>query len=69
MLGNFIFKEILCRWGVVGKIITDNGTAYITALEWLADKYGICHIHISVYNSQENGIIECQHCIVLQQLM
>ena len=60
-LGNFIFEEILCRWGAVGEIVTDNGTAYITALEWLADKYGIHHIHISVYNSQANGIVERQH--------
>jgi len=61
MLGNFIFEEILCRWGAVGKIITDNGTAYIAALEWLADKYRIHHIRISVYNSQVNGIVKRQH--------
>jgi len=60
-LGNFIFEEILCRWGAVGEIITDNGTAYIAALEWLADKYGIHHIRISVYNSQANSIVEHQH--------
>jgi len=60
-LGNFIFEEILCRWGAVGEIVTDNGTAYIAALEWLADKYGIHHIHISAYNSQVNGIVERQH--------
>jgi len=60
-LGNFIFEEILCRWGAVGEIVTDNGTAYIAALEWLADKYGIHHIRISVYNSQANGIVEHQH--------
>jgi len=60
-LGNFIFKEILCRWGAVGKIVTDNGTAYIAALEWLVDKYRICHICISAYNSQANSIIERQH--------
>jgi len=61
MLGNFIFEEILCRWGAVGEIVMDNGMAYIAALEWLADKYGICHIRISVYNSQANGIVERQH--------
>jgi len=60
-LGNFIFEEILCRWGAVGEIITDNGTAYIAALEWLADKYGIRHICISAYNSQANSIVERQH--------
>jgi len=61
MLGNFIFEEILCRWGAVGEIVMDNGTAYIAALEWLADKYGIRHIRISAYNSQANSIVERQH--------
>lgn len=57
-LGRFIFEEILCRWGAVEEIITDNGTAYIAALDWLASKYGIHHIRISTYNSRVNGIVE-----------
>jgi len=60
-LGTFIFEEILCRWGAVGEIVTDNGTAYIAALNWLADRYGIHHICISAYNSQANGVVERQH--------
>jgi hypothetical protein len=46
---------------VVEEIVTDNGTAYIAALDWLADRYGIRHIRISAYNSQANGIVERQH--------
>ena len=64
MIAAFIFKEILCRWGAVGEIITDNGMAYITALNWLAERYGIHHIHILAYNSQANGIVKWQHCTV-----
>ena len=60
-LGSFIFEEILCRWGAVGEIVTDNGSAYIAALDWLADRYGIRHIRISPYNSQANGVVERQH--------
>ena len=60
-ISTFIFKEILCRWEAVEEIITDNGTTYIAALDWLADKYGIYHIHVLVYNSQANGIVERQH--------
>ena len=41
MVGAFIFEEILCRWGAVGEIITDNGAAYVTALDWLSVRYGI----------------------------
>ena len=60
-IGSFIFEEILCRWGAVEEIVTDNGTAYVAALDWLADKFGIRHIRISAYNSQANGIVERQH--------
>jgi len=60
-IGTFIFEEIMCRWGAASEIVTNNGTAYVTALDWLADRYGICHIHISVYNSRANSIVEWQH--------
>jgi hypothetical protein len=60
-LGSFIFEEILCRWGAVEEIVTDNGTAYVAALDWLANKFGIHYIQISAYNSRANGIVECQH--------
>jgi hypothetical protein len=32
----FIFEEILCCWGALEEIITDNGLAFIEALNWLA---------------------------------
>ena len=67
-LGNFIFEEILCRWGAVSEIVTDNGTAYIAALDWLADRYGIRHIRISAYNSQANGIVEQQHRTIWESI-
>ena len=60
-LGAFLFEEILCRWGAVEEIVTDNGTAYIAALNWLAERYGIRHIWISAYNSRANGIVKRQH--------
>ena len=67
-IGAFIFEEILCRWGAVEQIVTDNGTAYVTALDWLAERYGIHHICISPYNSQANGIVERQHCTVRESI-
>jgi hypothetical protein len=33
----FIFEEILCCWGVLEDIVTDNGPAFIEALNWLAE--------------------------------
>ncbi len=68
-LGRFIFEDILCRWGAVEEIVTNNGTAYIEALDWLASKYGIHHIRISAYNSQANRIVERQHRTIQESLL
>jgi hypothetical protein len=68
-LGAFIFEEILCRWGAVEEIVTDNGTAYVTTLDWLASKFGIRHIRISAYNSRANGIVERQHRTIRDSLV
>lgn len=60
-IGMFIFQDILCRWGAVEEIITDNGTPFVKAVDYLAKTYGIHHIRISPYNSQANGLVERQH--------
>src|SRR5882724_2081114 len=57
-LSNFIFEDILCRWGGVAEVVTDNGPAFVAAAGYLSEKYGIHHIKISLYNSQANGIVE-----------
>jgi hypothetical protein len=69
MISAFIFEEILCHWGVLERIVTDNGPAFIEALNWLAEQYGIHHIRISPYNSQANGIIEHHHLDVREAIM
>jgi hypothetical protein len=56
-IGMFIFEEILCYWGALEEIVTDNSPAFIEALNWLAEQYIIHHIHISLYNSQVNRIL------------
>jgi hypothetical protein len=68
-LGAFLFEEVLCRWGAVEEIVTDNGTAYVAALDWLSNKYGIRHIRISAYNSQANGIVERQHRTIRESIV
>lgn len=68
-LGKFIFEEILCRWGTLREIVTDNGTPYVKALDWLAKTYHIHHIRISPYNSQAQGIVERQHRTIRESLV
>src|SRR5882724_6546374 len=67
-LKDFIFEDILCRWGEVAEIVTDNGPGFVAAVGYLSDKYGIHHIKISPYNSQANSIVECKHFNCAQQL-
>jgi hypothetical protein len=68
-IGSFIFEEILCRWGALEEIVTDNGKPFVEALEYLATRYGIRHIRISAYNSQANGPIERRHLDVREAIM
>jgi hypothetical protein len=68
-IGAFIFKEILCRWGALEGIVTDNGPAFVEALNWLAEQYGIHLIRISPYNSQVNGIVKHHHLDVREAII
>jgi len=68
-LATFIFKDILCRWGAIEEIVTDNSTVFITTLDWLTDHYDIRHIHISAYNSHANGIVERQHRTIHESIV
>lgn len=60
-IATWIFIDILCHWGALQEIITNNGTPFLKALDILAKRYGIHHITISTYNSQAAGVIEQQH--------
>jgi hypothetical protein len=67
-IGEWIFEDVLCRWGSLREIITDNGKPFIKALEYLAEKYGIFHIRVSGYNHRANGLVERSHFDVRQSL-
>ena len=58
MVGMFIFKEVLCRWGGCEEIVTDNMLPMVAALDWLSKTYHINHIWISAYNSRANSIVK-----------
>jgi len=58
---DFIFQDILCYYGAVAELVTDNSTPYIAVLDELKSKSGITHIRIFGYNSQANSPIECKH--------
>ena len=66
---SFILEDILCHWGAVFELITDNGPAFIQALDVLVSQYGICHIWISPYNSQVNGVVKWCHYNVREAIV
>ena len=67
-LGDFIFQDIMCRWGAISEIITDNGAAFVKAMDYIARRYHVRHARISGYNSRANGLVEHAHWDVRQVL-
>jgi hypothetical protein len=68
-LANWIFQDIICRWGALRKITTDNAAVFIKALNYLAKKYKIHYIRMSGYNLKANGLVERPHFDVRQALV
>ena len=67
-IGDWIFEDILCWWGILCEIVTDNGLAFIRALTYLSKRYHVRHICILGYNSHTNGIAEQAHFNIWQAL-
>src|SRR5271154_1471298 len=67
-LGDWIFEDILCRWGSLREIVTDNGAPFLKVLAYLSKRYHINHIRISRYNSCANGMVERSHFDIQQSL-
>ncbi|CDO72748.1 hypothetical protein BN946_scf184990.g31 [Trametes cinnabarina] len=60
-LGDFIFQDLICRWGCLVELVTDNGSAFLSAVRDLEKRFNLHHIKISPYNSKANGIVERSH--------
>jgi len=57
MITAFLY-ELVCRWGAIEVIVTDNAPQYLQAAEQLAEKHHIRHIKISPYNLRAQEPIE-----------
>ena len=40
-IGDWIFKDILCQWGTLWEIVTNNGPAFFKVLAYLEKWYHI----------------------------
>jgi hypothetical protein len=65
----FIYLKLLCQWGAIEIIVTDNTPQYLQAVKYLAEKYHIHHIKISPYNSRAQGPIERRHYDVREAIV
>jgi len=64
----WLFEDIICRWGSLVKIVTDNGAPFKKAVKWIEEKYSIKGVTILSYNSQANGVVEKPHWDLRQML-
>ena len=67
-LADWIYQDVLCRWGGLSEIVSDNGAPFVKANAVLEEKYHVKHIRISGYNSRANGTVEKPHFDVRQAL-
>jgi len=67
-IGQWLFEDIICKWGSLVKIVTNNGAPFKKAVTWIEDKYGIKGVTISPYNSQANGAVKRPYWDLRQML-
>ena len=68
-LDAFLSEEVLCHWGAVDGIISNNDTRYVTSLDWFTDRCSIRHIRIFIYNPRANGVVEWQNRTICEPLI
>jgi RNase H-like domain found in reverse transcriptase/Integrase zinc binding domain len=68
-IAQFLFQEVICHYGHIGQIVTDNGPEVKGAVEELLRRYGIPQIKISAYNSKANGVVERGHFTIREAIM
>ena len=66
---NFVWRSIVCRFGVPHTIITNNGRQFIDrGLQSFYDDLGIKSITTSVEHRQTNGQAEAANKVILNKL-
>jgi hypothetical protein len=49
-VARFLWEDIICRFGLYGRMIVDGGTENKAMVKLLTEKYGIRRIEISAYH-------------------
>jgi len=65
----FVWRSIICRFGVPKELISDNGTQFISRkMKLMCEELGIRHIFSSVEHPQTNGQAKAANKVILQGL-
>ena len=68
-IARFLLEQIICQYGHIVKIITDNGAEFKGATEVLLRRYGIPQIKIMPYNKHSTGVVEYGHFTIHQVIL
>ena len=68
-IAEFLYHQIILRYGNILEVVTDNGPSFHGELKQLLKQYGIKQIMISPYNSQANGVVERGHFNIREALV
>jgi len=66
---HFVWKNIVCRFGIPKRLVSDNGTQFASEqLGKLCTKLGIKQVFASVEHPQTNGQVESANRVLLKGL-
>ncbi|VDC02641.1 unnamed protein product [Peniophora sp. CBMAI 1063] len=68
-LAKFFWEQIYTRYGVISRVVTDNGSEVQKAFAWLMERLGVPHVKISPYNPRANGVVERGHFIMREAIV
>jgi len=55
-VARFLWEDIICRFGLYGRLVIDGGTENKAVVSELTEKYGIRRIQTSAYHPQANSV-------------
>ena len=65
----FVWKNVVCRFGVPKRLVSDNGTQFAShQLKNLCEEVGIQQVFVSVEHLQTNGQVESANRVLLRGL-
>jgi len=67
-IAKFLYKDVICRWGVFGQLSIDSGGENTNITTTLTELYNIKRVMASAYYPQSQGFIERGHKPIVNAL-